>query len=217
MSARAPARRALAALGLGAALWLAWGCEPKDLTVEVSSAGAARIFDACVPVQESAGRRCPVNAELNPVLARETRLQLRAFLINGGGDVLSSGICTDLDLEPLLEGSNEQLVAALNSALDVSLGAGLSFDGFEEQNDATLMLAGFAPGDTPCSSERLVVCATFGLVNAGSSTYDVQCAGCAAGRDYPSGCQATEPCVYGVCKHTCILDICQQLLLRAGD
>lgn len=189
---------------------LSGGCEPESLSVRVSRSGAQRVLQSCEPAADA----CATHAELNPLTNVLDGTTLEVALVTSSGEIKQRSSCVRTALSP----QPTELATLLNDALDRAIPGGITFTDFEKESDATLVALLYASdADTvSCDADRLVGCATFGLVAAGSSSYDVQCSACAGGARTGSGCQAAGECVFGVCDFQCALDVCLGVANKSG-
>lgn len=205
-----PSRVLLLAFGTLLVAQLSGGCEPESLSVRVTRSGAQRVLQSCEPAADA----CSTHAELNPLSNALDGTTLEVALVTSRGEIKQRSGCvrTALSLQPT------ELATLLNDALDRAIPEGITFTDFEKESDATLVaLLYAADADTvSCDADRLVGCATFGLVAAGSSSYDIQCSACAGGARTGSGCQASGECVFGVCDFQCALDVCLGVAKKSG-
>lgn len=155
---------------------------------------------------------CPTHQELNPVTRALDGTSLELALVTSDGEVKKRSSC----VRTALSSQPTELATLLNDALDRAMPEGITFTDFEQESDATLvaLLYATAADRVSCDADQLVGCSTFGLVAAGSSSYDVQCSACAGGTRTGSGCQASGECVFGVCDFQCALDICLSIAER---
>lgn len=216
--------------GRGLALWLpvaagllAVGCPPNDVEVRVSEEGGRLVLQSCAGVPEN--QRCGPNQDHDLGPSFTTRL----VLVKKNGVVADATGCVNMTIG----GTNAGEVAGgMNAAIELALAGGLTFDGFQERSDATLLMMTYqsplppAPLGAedpfaeqrlpPCSSAELIACAAFSQPS-GSDVYDVSCAACFSGSPNGQGvCSRDNNCLFGVCDVSCVMEACEQVLLRNG-
>ena len=178
------------------------GCEAESLSVRVTRSGAQRVLASCEPDPTA----CKTHAELNPLTHALEGTSREVALVTRSGEVKQRSSC----VRTALSSQPTELATLLNDALDRAIPDGITFTDFEKESDATLvaLLYVTSADSVTCEPDDLVGCSTFGLVAAGSSSYDIQCSACAGGSRTGSGCQANDQCVFGVCDFQCALDVC---------
>ncbi|MCA9642913.1 MAG: hypothetical protein KC492_19585 [Myxococcales bacterium] len=178
------------------------GCEAESLSVRVTRSGALRVLASCEPDPNA----CKTHAELNPLTHALEGTALDVALVTSSGEVKQRSAC----VRTALSSQPTELATLLNDALDRAMPDGITFTDFEKESDATLVAVLYATGadDVTCQADNLIGCSTFGLVAAGSSSYDIQCSACAGGTRSGAGCQANSQCVFGVCDFQCALEVC---------
>lgn len=221
------------ALGLGVSLA---ACPSRDLTIRVSDTGVASLFTACRGFQKACSNpnscsedsddqvlcelvgdecvlrnRCHLGDKTRPPWSPLGRKSGRLLLVSTEDAALADmSPCFAFDVKPCL-GDRGCLASELNSLLDGAIKNGLTFDGFDAQEDGLVTLALFeedALGDPACDPNRLVACA--GLAPPlGGGDFDITCASCQDGSHFALGSN-NGPCPTD--KNECFLQRCERFL-----
>lgn len=218
------------ALFLGA---LGLACPAYDLTIRISDNGVANILAACRGFQKLCSslndckedplsceiqggkcilrNRCQIGDQNHPGWTTGGKKAGRLILLSIEGTRLGDASpCFGFD-PSICSGNRGCFADLLNQSLDQMIKNGLSFDGFNEQEDVLLSLAIFdAEGQAgaDCDPDRLLACA--GLAPPlGGGDYDITCASCQNGSHFSLG-RDNGPCP--ISQQECFLQRCDRLL-----
>lgn len=221
------ARAALFAIAIAIA-----GCPPRDLILRVSETGISAILTSCRGVQKTCMApgacvtdpqvcemangacvlrgRCHIGDAAHPAFDPTTLKEAKLVLFDLKDDrIAAESPCVVFDPSKCLV-DRACLAAQINDLLDKAIPSGLTFGGFQAQEDALLTLAIYEPsmGVPLCDLDRLVGCASF-APPLGGGDYDITCASCQDSVHFAIG-PDNGPCP--TTKDECFLQRCDRML-----
>jgi hypothetical protein len=201
-------RAAVGLVGVFALTFLG-ACPPQDLGIRIDAEGADRLVQACTINSDDS---CHLPAQPGPPTPAtgDATVAIKVFLVTKDFAVRDQSACAVLGYD-FEDGNIDRAVLAhnLNIALDGAMPDGLTFDDFEDPDDAFVILAFYLDDTQSCGPDRLFACAS--LSNAIGESFNVDC----------GGCNGKEPAIAAACPNqgnalcpgaTCFFHTCAALI-----